>query len=180
MLQAFKKLHVPHVYQQNPSGKTNDGIRWKIRTYWQTLGISIANCQCLQKKLPKTIFELLHQRHAAVDLRSCGVATFDGWRDQAQLELWTSELGGTSGLEWSWNFWNSNGFSKMFEDNFPFKTFGVPCFSGCGFILGSSSPSGWSSVSISSHFLWFCGSSTRYLESSWEAMLNFPDTTSEN
>ena len=116
------------MYQQNPSGKTNDGIRWKIRTYWQTLGISIANCQCLQKKLPKTIFELLHQRHAAVDLRSCGVATFDGWRDQAQLELWTSELGGTSGLEWSWNFWNSNGFSRCLKIIFLSKLLGFHVF----------------------------------------------------
>ena len=41
--------------------------------------------------------------------------------------------------------WSDPGISgililKMFEDNFPFKTFGVPCFSGCGFILGSSFP----------------------------------------
>ena len=114
-----------------------------------------------------------HQRHAAVDLRSCGVATFDGWRDQAQLELWTSELGGTSGLEWSWIFWNFNGFSRCLKIIFLSKLLGFHVFQDVVSSWVHLSPSGWSSVPFNHISFGFCGSSTRYLESSWEGIVKF-------
>ena len=158
------------------------GYDGRSGTYWKRLGISIANCQCLQKKTPRNLWVA----PCAMQQWTCGPAVLPHLTDEEikhNLSFGHQNLGVLQ-------VWSDPGFFgilivwrclKMFEDNFHFKTFWGSMFFRMWFHLGFIFPlKRVKFCSIWWHFLCFFGSSTRYLESSWEAMLKFPDTTSEN